>query len=65
MKSLNVLNGWAGIGAYIARRSAQSYFGASQSASAASGCGSSCGVGDDGQSKPSSCGSGCGVGESK
>jgi hypothetical protein len=43
MSRLNVLNGWARINSYFARRSAQSFFAESQMALAASGCGSSCG----------------------
>jgi len=74
MSKLNVLNGWAGINKYFARRSAQSFFTGHQMAFAASGCGSSCGGDDqvpqpsacgaaDDQPKPSACGSSCGTGD--
>jgi hypothetical protein len=72
MDKLNLLNGWAGFGKYLSRRSAQSYLNSNQMAMAASGCSSSCGsedaqpqpsacgAGDDSQPKPSACGSSCG-----
>lgn len=55
MSKLQVLNGWAKISTYFARRSAQSFFTENQMAFAATGCGSSCGS-DDQKPKPSSCG---------
>lgn len=74
MNKINSLNGWAGIGAYITRRSAQSFMGANQMAFAASGCGSSCGSGEDTPKPASACGAGdddptpasaCGTGDGK
>ena len=71
MSRLNFLNGWGKVGRYFTHRSAQSIMGANQMAFAASGCGSSCGSGDD--AKPASaCGasdddqkpaSACGAGD--
>lgn len=57
MGKLNLLNGWAGIGSYFSRRSAQSYLNSNQMAMAASGCSSSCGS-DDAKPQPSACGAG-------
>lgn len=74
MNKINSLNGWAGIEAYTTRRSAQSFMGANQMAFAASGCGSSCGSGEDTPKPASACGAGddepkpasaCGAGDGK
>ena len=66
MNNLGILDAWKGDRVFIAKRSAQSYFGASQAVMArSSACGSSCGAGDDDKPapKPTACGSACGAGD--
>ncbi|MBP2663051.1 MAG: hypothetical protein H6Q71_999 [Firmicutes bacterium] len=61
MNNLGMLDGWKGDSSFMAKRSAQSYFSPNQAVmDCSSGCGSSCGAGNDGKPapKPTACGAG-------
>lgn len=66
MNNLEMLDSWKTNNVFSAKRSAQSYFGTSQTEMACSStCGSACGAGDDDNRKqsPTACGSACGAGD--
>lgn len=63
MNNLEMLDSWKGDSVFSFKRSAQSHFGANQTAMASSGaCGSACGDKPP-TPKPSACGSACGTGD--